>query len=57
MAVIFSGDGDYVPTVKDLQRRGIKVRVIFWTHATSRELRQIADEFVALDEHLDFLAR
>lgn len=57
MAVLFSGDRDYVPTVRDLQRRGIKVRVVFWTHAVSRELRETADEFISLDEHLDFLAR
>lgn len=57
MAVLVAGDRDYVPPLRDLQRRGIKVRIVFWTHATSRELKELADDFVALDEHLDFLAR
>lgn len=57
MAVLVAGDGDYVPPVEDLQRRGIKVRVVFWPHATSRELRTTADEFVGLDQHLEFLTR
>lgn len=56
-AVLVSGDGDYVPPIKDLQDRGIKVRVVFWSHAVSRELREVADEFESLDEHLGFLTR
>lgn len=55
MAVLVAGDGDYVPPIRDLQRRGIKVRVVFWPHATSRELKEVADEFVGLDERLPFL--
>jgi hypothetical protein len=57
MAVLVSGDGDYVPPVEDLQRRGIKVRVVFWEHAVSRELKETADEFVGLDGHLEYLTR
>jgi uncharacterized LabA/DUF88 family protein len=57
MAVLIAGDGDYIPPIRDLQRRGIKVRVVFWSHATSRELREVADEFVNLDEHLEVLTR
>ena len=57
VAVLVAGDGDYVPPIRDLQRRGIKVRVVFWSHAVSRELKEAADEFVSLDENLDFLAQ
>lgn len=56
MVVLLAGDGDYVPTVESLQRRGIKVRVVFWSHAISRDLRELADEFRPLDSHLDELA-
>jgi hypothetical protein len=56
MAVLVAGDGDYVPPIKDLQRRGIRVRVVFWRHAVSRELREAADEFEDLGPHLDFLS-
>lgn len=56
-AVLVSGDGDYLPPMRSLQARDIKVKVVFWTHATSRELRETADEFVPLDPHLDHLAR
>lgn len=55
MAVLVAGDGDYVPNVRSLQKRGLQVRVVFWKHATSRELRETADEFVELDQHFDWL--
>ena len=55
MAVLVTGDGDYLPPVLDLQRRGIKVRVVFWGHAVNRQLRDAADEFESLDPYLDSL--
>ncbi|MFB4302210.1 NYN domain-containing protein [Actinomadura sp. NTSP31] len=55
VAVLAAGDGDYLPTVRSLQKRHLKVRVVFWKHATSRELRDTADEFVALDQRFDRL--
>lgn len=54
-AVLVAGDGDYLPCLRSLQRRGLKVRVVFWKHATSRELRETADLFVELDQHFDAL--
>ncbi len=56
MLVLVAGDGDFVPTINSLKRRGIRVRVVFWRHATSRELREAADEFVELDPHFDWLS-
>lgn len=52
--VLVAGDADYVPTIKELQEDGFKVEVVFWNHA-ARELKEAADRFVPLDEHLDHL--
>lgn len=57
VAVLVGGDGDFVPTVKSLKRRGFGVRVVFWSHAVSRELRDSADDFVVLDPHFETLTR
>ncbi len=55
-AVLLAGDRDYVPALKSLKKRGIGTRVVFWEHATARDLRLEADEFLPLDPHLDALA-
>jgi hypothetical protein len=55
MVVLVAGDGDFVPPVRSVQRRGLRVRVVFWTHAMSRELREMADQFVDLDPYFDRL--
>ncbi len=57
MAVLVAGDGDFVPPVRSVQSRGLTVRVVFWRHGTSRELRRAADEFIELDPHFDWLTR
>jgi len=51
---LVAGDSDYVPTVEQLRARGIKFTVMYWEHA-SRELREAASVFVALDPYLGFL--
>lgn len=56
VAILVAGDGDYVPVIQSLQRRGIPVRCMFWAHA-SRELRETCSEFFDLNPHLEFLAR
>jgi hypothetical protein len=55
-AVLLAGDRDYVPALKSLKRRGLGTRVVFWDHATARDLRLEADEFISLDPHLEHLA-
>jgi len=55
LAVLVAGDGDYLPTVRSLQRRGLQVRVLFWKHASSNELCTTADEFIPLDPFFDRL--
>lgn len=55
MAVLVAGDGDFVPPVRSVHDRGLRVRVAFWNHGTSRELRMVADEFLELDPYFDRL--
>ena len=38
---LVAGDGDYVPVIENLARRGFPCVVVFWSHA-SRELREAA---------------
>jgi len=52
---LVSGDTDYVPVIEKRRRRGFKVDVCFWHHA-SRELKQAATRFVELDPWLAYLA-
>lgn len=55
IAVLVAGDGDFLPTIRSLQKRGIRVRVVSWAHAVSHELRDTADEFIELDPYFDYL--
>lgn len=57
VAVLVSGDQDYVPSIESLKSRGIGTRVVFWEHATNATLRSIADRFVPLDPHLESIER
>ncbi|MBO9725167.1 MAG: NYN domain-containing protein [Novosphingobium sp.] len=52
---IVSGDNDYVPAVQQLRDDGFQVDVVFWSHA-GRELREIASNFISLDNHLASLS-
>ena len=53
---LVAGDSDYVPAVEKLKKRNIPVHVVFWKHA-SRELKQAATKFIALDSYLNHLRR
>lgn len=57
LAVLVAGDGDYMPPLESLHKRGLNVRVICWKHATSRDLRETADEYLELDPYFDWLTR
>lgn len=53
--VLLTGDRDYRPTVESLARRGFPTTVIFWQHATSKDLQAAADDFFALDGLFEYL--
>lgn len=56
VAVIFAGDGDYVPLVEAVKRMGLHVVVGFFeASGLNPELRIAADDYVDLTE--DFVAR
>jgi uncharacterized LabA/DUF88 family protein len=47
-----SGDGDFVPLVKYLQKRGIRVEVYAFTYNTAIDLKDCADMFYPLQEDI-----
>jgi nitrate/nitrite-specific signal transduction histidine kinase len=47
--------GALVPAVEKLRKRGFKIDVVFWDHA-SNELKNVASSFVSLNKHLQHLA-
>jgi uncharacterized LabA/DUF88 family protein len=53
-AVLFAGDGDYLPLVNEVKRCGRVVVVAFFegVQGLSEELRLAADAFIPLDAHL-----
>lgn len=56
LAVLVAGDGDFQPTLNSLHRRSLRVRVLSWQHACSRDLREAADEYLALDPFFGWLS-
>jgi uncharacterized LabA/DUF88 family protein len=47
-----SGDGDFVPLVKYLQKRGIRVEVYAFAYNTAIDLKECADKFYPLQEDI-----
>jgi len=60
-AVLFSGDGDFAPLVKAMQRKGVRVSVISTLKSqppqASDDLRRAADTFIDLNELLPVFGR
>ena len=48
--VLCSGDGDFIPLVEYLKNQGKRVEVAAFGRTTSAKLKEIADEFVDLDQ-------
>lgn len=48
--ILVSGDGDFIPAIKDCQRRGVKVTVVAKKKMLSEQLAQIADQVIYLDD-------
>ena len=51
---LVAGDKDYVPVAHDLVANGHLFDVVFWNHA-ARELKEVASNFVPLDDYLGVL--
>jgi uncharacterized LabA/DUF88 family protein len=49
--VLASGDGDYTPLVEYLKNQGRRVEVMAFGKSTSAKLREMADDFLDLDEN------
>ncbi len=49
--VLASGDGDYTPLVEYLKNQGRRVEVMAFGKSTSSKLREMADDFLDLDEN------
>ena len=47
--VICSGDGDYLPTIRDVMRKGVRVHVAAFSSGLDRRMRTQTDEFIDLD--------
>lgn len=57
VAVLVSGDGDYVPLVQYLQSHGLIVEVLAFNESSSARLRDAADLFVDLSADDKYLLR
>jgi len=55
--VLVAGDRDYVPAIESLGRRGFPTTVVFWEHATARDLRAQAHDFIDLDPLFAHISR
>ncbi len=52
---LVAGDGDFVPSIRQLVEDGFNVEVVFWSHA-SNELVKSCSKFIDLDPVLAHLA-
>ncbi|MDQ7018798.1 MAG: NYN domain-containing protein [Robiginitomaculum sp.] len=59
--ILFSGDGDFCPLVKAIQRKGVRVSVVSTTLSNppvaSDDLRRVADSFIELSDLAPLLGR
>ena len=54
--ILVAGDGDYVPAILNITKRGIRVVVWFWDHAAV-ELKNTASGFFSLNQYLMEISR
>lgn len=50
VVVLASGDGDFVPLVEYLKMQGCQVEVITFGKSASGKLKEVADDFIDMDE-------
>ena len=51
-AVLVSGDGDFVPTIKRVQKLGKRVENAYFSVSRSNYLKKVCDASLSLDEHV-----
>ena len=51
VAILVTGDKDYVPLLHYLKAQGVRTEVWSWESRTAKALQETADVFVALDAH------
>ncbi len=49
--VLASGDGDFIQLVEYLKNQGKRAEVMAFGRTTSAKLKEVADEFIDLDQH------
>lgn len=49
--VLVTGDGDFVPLVEYLKNKGRRVEVVAFERSASLKLKEVADEFINLEEN------
>jgi uncharacterized LabA/DUF88 family protein len=50
VVILVSGDGDFIPLVEYLKNQGKRVEVMAFGKSTSSKLREVADEFIDMDD-------
>lgn len=55
--ILLTGDGDFVPLIEYLHGRGVMVEVVAFAESTNAQLKAIADSFVDISSHDEFLLR
>jgi uncharacterized LabA/DUF88 family protein len=49
IAFILSGDGDYLPVIRECMRTGVKVWIGAFSQGTDARLLTVSDKFIELD--------
>lgn len=52
---LISGDGDYIPVIRSLKKRGFQIDIVFWDHASDAVKRE-ASNFYSLNALLETLS-
>jgi uncharacterized LabA/DUF88 family protein len=50
--ILISGDGDFIPLIREVMRRGIQVHVYALSSGLNNDLKVVADKFKLLDSRL-----
>ena len=52
MAVLFAGDGDYLPLIEAVTRHGVRVWVSLFDATVHREMTLVSDWYTSMEEWL-----